>query len=98
MTTVVPVYKMIENNYGVIVRTEMAHRLYLKTLDGREFSGYIRKLVDNEYTAFMRIPFDIPSKLFDAAARGTVSKYQIKSKGEDGDETEIAEIVFGVKR
>lgn len=98
MSSVVPVFEEIENDYGGWDSVALDHKIYMKSLDGREYTGYIRKLVNNEYTAFMSVPFDIPNKLYDAAARGTVSKYQIKAKGDDGQETAIAEIVFGAKR
>jgi len=60
--------------------------------DGRTYRGYVRNLQDNEFTAFVRIPCSIPLELLDAAANGTVSKFTVRSKGED--EEDVAEIVF----
>lgn len=79
-------------------RVRLEHRLYMRTANGTEYEGYIRDLKDNEFTAFMRVPCDIPQDLFDAAARGTVSKYDVNYKNENGDEVKIAQIVFGLKR
>lgn len=95
---VLPVSK-IEKVNGVKIPVGMEHRIYMKHKDGREFEGYIHKLLDNEHTAFMKVTCDIPDELFAAASRGTVAKFDIKaSSSDEKSEVKLAEIVFGVKQ
>jgi hypothetical protein len=77
----------------------LEHRIYMKHKDGREYEGYIHRLLDNEHTAFMKVDCDIPDELFAAASRGTVAKFDIKAiSSDDSSEVKLAEIVFGVKQ
>jgi hypothetical protein len=62
------------------------------TADGSKYRGYVRKLRDNEFTAFVCIPCAIPESLLKAAAAGTVSKFTVMSTG-DAPES-VAEIII----
>lgn len=81
-----PKLKISHKNYPV----EMVHN------SGTTYQGYIRNMTSNIFTAFMSIPFDIPSNLFEDAARGTISKLTVYSAGDDKEE--IAELVFGLAK
>ncbi len=59
---------------------------------GRKYRGYIRNLKATEFTAFVRVPCTIPDVLLDAADRGTVSKFTVRSSG--AAEVDVAEIVL----
>jgi len=72
-----------------IYKLEMLHA------NGKRYSGYIKNLKDNAFTAFMRIPCEIPSELFNAANKGTISKFTVTS-GENDEG--VAEIVFGLAK
>lgn len=75
------------------------YKLEFETYEGGKFGGYLKELIDNEYTAYMKIPCDIPEELFEAASKGTVSKFDVMSKSEESAEgTRIAQIVFGRRR
>lgn len=72
-----------------IYKLEMLHS------DGKRYSGYIKHLKDNAFTAFMRIPCEIPEELFIAANKGTISKFTVTSGGDDEG---VAEIIFGLAK
>jgi len=72
-----------------IYKLEMLHS------NGKRYSGYIKNLKDNAFTAFMRIPCEIPGELFNAANKGTISKFTVTS-GEDDEG--VAEIIFGLAK
>ncbi len=61
----------------------------------QEFTGYIRDMVANEFTAFVSIPCTIPKELLDAAAKGTVSRFTVQSQGDNTNQ--VAEIVLSGK-
>lgn len=65
------------------------------TAAGKRYNGFIRELKDNEFTAFVKVPCSIPKDLLDSAAGGTVSKYSVKTSGDNPEN--VAEIVFSVK-
>ena len=70
-----------------------AHRLEIDMANGAKYRGYVRNLTANDYTAFARVPCTIPSRLFDAADRGTIAKFTVFSGTLRREE--VAEIVFG---
>ncbi len=76
--------------------THKNYPIEMETEEGQRFQGYIRNLVSNKFTAFMSIPCEIPSELFDHAARGTISKLTVQSP--DDKKRDVAEIVFGLAK
>ena len=97
MQTELDIYVYGEDAAGRPTKKPKKHRLEFTTRDGKKFAGYLKDLQENEYTAFMKIPCDIPAELYDAASKGTVSKFDVMSKTERGS-ARLAQIVFGVKR
>ena len=93
LSAVLPVYTMATTAEKIVYRKPLQHKLFMRLKDGREFKGYIKNIKDNAYTAFMKIPCKIPEKLFDAAAKGTISKLDITAAGDASEE--ITQIVFG---
>jgi len=93
---ILDIYESYENDQGFVVQKKKQHKLEFTTKNGQTFGGYLKELQDNEYTAFMKIPCDIPAELFEAASKGTVSKFDVMSKSEQGS-TRIAQIVFGLR-
>jgi len=89
----VPVYSYVTQN-GYTRPEKKEHRLELKA-GSRSYHGYVRNLADNEFTAFVRIPCSIPSKLLDAASAGTVSRFTVQSTGDE--KQDVAEIVISGK-
>lgn len=75
----------------VLVNIGLEHRIEF-TANGKRYQGFVRKLVDNEFTAFVRIPCSIPQSLLDAAAAGTISRFTIQSTGDSQEN--VAEIVI----
>jgi hypothetical protein len=65
------------------------------TCRDRSYVGYLQKLADNEFTAFMRIPCAIEQSLLDAAAKGTVSQVSVLSRDEKRER--VAEILVSTK-
>ena len=97
MQTELEIYEVYQDQYGRPAKKKKQHRLEFTTKDGKKFAGYLKDLQDNEYTAFMKIPADIPAELYEAAGKGTVSKFDVMSKTQHGS-ARIAQIVFGLKR
>jgi hypothetical protein len=92
---VLPVFKP---STGLPVSEKEKHKIYMRTHEGIEYEGYIKDLDSNEFTAFMKIPCDLPKSLFDAASKGTVAKFDITSKNSNGNESKLGQILFGLKR
>lgn len=92
---VLPVFKPYN---GLPVLEKEKHKIYMRTHDGVEYEGYIKDLDSNEFTAFMKIPCDLPKSLFEAASKGTVAKFDITSKNSNGNESKLGQILFGLKR
>ena len=72
------------------------HEFQMVMDDDTAFRGYIRNLVANASTAFVRIPCSIPKDLLSAAANGTVSNFTVYLEEGDEAKTPVAEIVFGL--
>ena len=74
------------------IKTEAAvYELEMMLSGGIKYQGYIKNLKDNAFTAFVRVPCEIPEDLFIAANKGTISKFTVTS----GEEEEgVAEIIF----
>ena len=70
------------------------HKIEINLSDGRKYLGYVRNLKPSAYAAFLRVPCAIPTKLFEAADKGTIAKYSVVHSQGNRD-TLIAEIVFG---
>lgn len=66
------------------------------TVQGKTYRGYLQKLKDNEYTAFVKIPCTIPPELLLAADQGTVSRFSVVC-GEGDSKEAVAEIVISRK-
>ncbi|MBT5607630.1 MAG: hypothetical protein HN742_18930 [Lentisphaerae bacterium] len=65
---------------------------------GKQYKGVLGKLLDNEFTAFVRIPCTIPRALLDAADKGTVARFVIMSEGDiSGGREAVAEILVSSK-
>lgn len=93
----VPVFRTVQQmtetypRRRVSVNVGLEHRIEF-TANGKRYKGFVRKLVDNEFTAFVRIPCAIPQSLLDAAAAGTISRFTIQSSGDSQEN--VAEIVI----
>jgi hypothetical protein len=56
----------------------------------RRYRGFVRNLVHNDFTTFVRGPCTIPQELLDAASQGTVSKLAVLSS--EPQPTPVAEV------
>ncbi len=74
-----------------LVSKQLEHPIQF-TAGGKSYRGYVRKLRDNEFTAFVCIPCTIPESLLKAASGGTVSKFTVMSTGDQPES--VAEIVI----
>ncbi len=76
--------------------THKNYPIEMTMANGKRFQGYIRNLATNIFTAFMSIPCEIPPKLFNDAATGTIAKLTVYSASDN--KKEVAEIVFGLAK
>lgn len=88
-----PVYENVKED-GQVRQRKCEHSFALTMADGRKFRGYIQNLSDNAYTAFVKVPCEIPDSLYQAASRGTIAKFTVYSEGEAREA--VAELVFGM--
>ena len=83
--------KKYDSRLQRMVSSQLEHPIEF-TADGKKYRGYVRKLRDNEFTAFVCIPCTIPESLLKAAAGGTVSKFTVMSTGDNPES--VAEIII----
>jgi len=75
------------------VRANPTFRLDMTLTSGKTYTGYIKNFRPNAFTTFTSLPCAIPAALFEAAERGTISKFSVFA--ETDKENAVAEIVFG---